>query len=415
RFLRDGWLGPAFDSADDQWRELRESLPPISAAIAAHGLLSLLVRKTCPTEEAHEVSVSLLAGSTNVCTRVSGGAGAGAANALAAASPPRTTSMPLLPMGKLGRRRVLLNSAVSVAFLAVLHGAHAVFPVALVCGAFAVGQTLKGTRLALPATWAMAVGLIWLKEKWHGALTFGAVLGEGFAGLDGLRGLHPWRLSFNLAVLRIVSFNVDLHWAELRRRRSHAPGPAGPPGNDDQVPRHGEVDIHEYSSRVLAHRPMTEYSLWHCLCYAFYAPLYLAGPTLTFNAFVSHMACPQRSYGRARMIFYLVRFVFALLLLEWSVHNLPVFALARTGSLELLSFRPEILALFVYTILLIMWLKFLVIWRLFRFWALCDGVEPPENMQKCMSNNYSVVGFWKGWHCSFNRWLVRYIFIPLGG
>ena len=45
------------------------------------------------------------------------------------------------------------------------------------------------------------------------------------------------------------------------------------------------------------------------------------------------------------------------------------------------SFRPEILALFVYTILLIMWLKFLVIWRLFRFWALCDGVEPPENMQ----------------------------------
>lgn len=45
------------------------------------------------------------------------------------------------------------------------------------------------------------------------------------------------------------------------------------------------------------------------------------------------------------------------------------------------SFKPEVLALFAYTILLIMWLKFLVIWRLFRLWALCDGVEPPENMQ----------------------------------
>ena len=44
------------------------------------------------------------------------------------------------------------------------------------------------------------------------------------------------------------------------------------------------------------------------------------------------------------------------------------------------SFSSGILALFVYTILLIMWLKFLVIWRVFRFWALCDGVEPPENM-----------------------------------
>lgn len=35
--------------------------------------------------------------------------------------------------------------------------------------------------------------------------------------------------------------------------------------------------------------------------------------------------------------------------------------------------------------------------------------------QKCMSNNYSVANFWKGWHCSFNRWLVRYIYVPLGG
>lgn len=36
-------------------------------------------------------------------------------------------------------------------------------------------------------------------------------------------------------------------------------------------------------------------------------------------------------------------------------------------------------------------------------------------VQKCMTNNYSVVGFWKGWHCSFNKWLVRYIYVPLGG
>ena len=32
-----------------------------------------------------------------------------------------------------------------------------------------------------------------------------------------------------------------------------------------------------------------------------------------------------------------------------------------------------------------------------------------------MSNNYTVRGFWRAWHCSFNRWLVRYIYIPLGG
>lgn len=35
---------------------------------------------------------------------------------------------------------------------------------------------------------------------------------------------------------------------------------------------------------------MAEYSLWHCLCYSFYAPQYLAGPTITFNAFLSHVS-----------------------------------------------------------------------------------------------------------------------------
>lgn len=60
---------------------------------------------------------------------------------------------------------------------------------------------------------------------------------------------------------------------------------------------------------------------------------------------------------------------------------MPPFALFCSGLRLRCSFQPEILGMFVYTILLIMWLKFLVIWRLFRFWALCDGVEPPENMQ----------------------------------
>ncbi|CAM9986853.1 unnamed protein product, partial [Sphacelaria rigidula] len=124
------------------------------------------------------------------------------------------------------------------------------------------------------------------------------------------------------------------------------------------------------------------------------------------------MASPQRSFGKLRLLAYLLRLVFAFCLLEIGLRKLPVFALARAGNL---NFRPEVLAGFIFVILKLMWLKFLVIWRLFRLWALCDGVEPPENMQRCMSNNYSVANFWKGWHCSFNRWLVRYIYVPLGG
>ncbi|MCO5555107.1 hypothetical protein L7F22_008648 [Adiantum nelumboides] len=62
-----------------------------------------------------------------------------------------------------------------------------------------------------------------------------------------------------------------------------------------------------------------------------------------------------------------------------------------------------------------MWLKFLLIWRFFRFWALADGVETVENMPRCINNCYDLEGFWKSWHASYNRWLVRYLYIPLGG
>ena len=119
-------------------------------------------------------------------------------------------------MGELGRRRVLLNVAVSIAFAGLMHGTHAIFPVVFVCAAYLTGHTLRGTPLAQPVTWVMAVGLIWLKERWFRVFTFEALLGAGFAGLDQYRGMHPWRLSFNLAVLRVVSFNIDLHWAELQ-------------------------------------------------------------------------------------------------------------------------------------------------------------------------------------------------------
>lgn len=36
-------------------------------------------------------------------------------------------------------------------------------------------------------------------------------------------------------------------------------------------------------------------------------------------------------------------------------------------------------------------------------------------MIRCVANNYSTLGFWRSWHRSYNLWVVRYIYIPLGG
>ncbi len=65
--------------------------------------------------------------------------------------------------------------------------------------------------------------------------------------------------------------------------------------------------------------------------------------------------------------------------------------------------------------LFFLWFKFMIFWRFARLWALMDGVETVENMNRCVMNNYSFQSFWRAWHRSFNQWLIRYLFIPLGG
>ncbi|PWN50587.1 glycerol uptake protein 1, partial [Violaceomyces palustris] len=59
--------------------------------------------------------------------------------------------------------------------------------------------------------------------------------------------------------------------------------------------------------------------------------------------------------------------------------------------------------------------KLLIPWRFFRLWAMSDGVDAPENMIRCMANNYSTLGFWRSWHRSYNLWNIRYIYAPVGG
>ena len=56
-----------------------------------------------------------------------------------------------------------------------------------------------------------------------------------------------------------------------------------------------------------------------------------------------------------------------------------------------------------------------MIWRGFRLWAALDGVDAPENLPSCISVHHSLASFWRSWHASFNQWLVRYLYVPLGG
>lgn len=101
------------------------------------------------------------------------------------------------------------------------------------------------------------------------------------------------------------------------------------------------------------------------------------------------------------------------------------FAIARTRAMrgrngltvweQLFEGKLFVLLWFTYILLKLIWLKFLIIWRFARLVTLLDDFDCPENMGKCMSNHKSIQQFWKSWHASFNLWLVRYLYVPLGG
>jgi D-alanyl-lipoteichoic acid acyltransferase DltB (MBOAT superfamily) len=88
-----------------------------------------------------------------------------------------------------------------------------------------------------------------------------------------------------------------------------------------------------------------------------------------------------------------------------------VVAIAKAKAWE--DDYPVELGMIAYFNLKLIWMKLLIIWRFFRFWAMADGFVVDENMLRCMSNVYSIRSFWRMWHRSYNRWTIRYIVDPI--
>jgi protein-cysteine N-palmitoyltransferase HHAT len=340
RFVRPAWprsissLG--MDLADDQWREYRSNLPILCALMLGHAALSRAVRA--------------VAADTSSAT--------------------------------VGSLRTGMNLTVSLIFIFVMHGLHALFPLALASGSYFLGKALAGTPLCVPVTWVYALSLLWVKEYTYRGFVFGSVFGSVGDALDGrhLRGMHPWHLTLNLLVLRLISFNLDLHWA-VKTARGDAPvvvqhqhsataaTAADKKHDDDAVIVTGStaaggaaaaaaaVDVLSERGRVRTPHPLDSYNLHYCLAYCFYTPLYLAGPILSYNTFVSYMrspAVPSKGY----LLQHTARLLLAVVLLESALRVAPTFALARSGLFRQLT--PGSLAVFGYAVLNAMWLKFLV-------------------------------------------------------
>ncbi|KAF8193374.1 glycerol transporter [Pholiota molesta] len=298
---------------------------------------------------------------------------------------PRTSHLHLIPT----------NVVLSLLMIVALHGSSAIKILLIMAVNYLIAKKCRSSRLAPFLTWAFN-GLVLFGNEIYSGYRFGAIL-PGLAALDSFSGIYPrWHVNFNITMLRLISFNMDYYWACR---------------NSENVDQAALAQPNE-KQRVNVPHSQEDYSLMNYVAYILYPPLYIAGPIITFNDFMWQHRKPIPVNVRSN-IMYLVRFVCCYLTMECILHYMYVVAIKDRKAW--VGDSPAEIALLGFWNLIVVWLKLLIPWRFFRAWALLDGIDPPENMVRCMVNNYSALGFWRSWHRSYNLWIIRYIYVPLGG
>lgn len=348
--LSSGWLfGRQIDNSDRQYRSFRDNVPALTLlALAYPALQSIYIR---------------------LATRLH-----------PAISKDNTYHVPFVIF-------------VSVLHLIGLHGTSVIKIFTILTVNYYIGKGFRGSRSGPLLTWVFNAIVLFASERIEGHLF--ASLHPSLSPLDAFEGIYPrWHISFNITMLRLISFNVDYYWACNSR---NATDPGSRPSEKERTMTPHSPELYSYANYV---------------AYVLFPPLYIAGPILTFNNFLWQLRRPQE-IPRHFLLSYLTRFFICFITMEFILHFMYVVAIKDTNAW--VGDTPLELSMIGFWNLIIVWLKLLIPWRFFRLWSLASGIDPPENMVRCMANNYSTTGFWRSWHRSYNLWIVRYMYIPLGG
>ncbi|KAF9007390.1 glycerol transporter [Cyathus striatus] len=261
---------------------------------------------------------------------------------------------------------------------------------------FAIAKLCRGSKVAPLLTWAFNGGILFANETFHG-YQFES-LSPALAFLDQYEGIYArWHILFNITIFA---------WS---RSTWTTTGLARCTGTQRRVDSTGKLTDKQRQS--IPH-PEAFYSYVNYLVYALYPPLYIGGPIMAFNDFVWQLRRPT-GITTSAIARYTIRFFISFFTMEFILHFMYVVAIKDKKAWA--GDSPAEISMIGFWNLIIVWLKLLIPWRFFRLWALLDGMDPPENMVRCMANNYSPLGFWRSWHRSYNLWIIRYIYIPLGG
>ncbi|CAG8540046.1 22521_t:CDS:2, partial [Racocetra persica] len=197
-------------------------------------------------------------------------------------------------------------------------------------------------------TWIFNLGVLFLNET-YGNYGF-ENLNKDLAFLDSNRGLITrWDVTFNICMLRLVSFNMDYYW-------SFHPSNNSPERNDRDLAPLTEKD------RIIGPCFREDYNFIYYLSYALYAPLYLAGPIITYNNFIAQLRYPCEINLKETLI-YGARLFVAIMIMEFMLHYTYVVAIVKSKAWE--GDSPLELAMIGVLNLELVWLKW-VDWPHYR-------------------------------------------------
>ncbi|KAL0477418.1 membrane-bound O-acyltransferase [Acrasis kona] len=307
---------------------------------------------------------------------------------------------------------------ISLPLLLYLFKLSIVFPLAIYTVNYMISRIFQHRRLNVVITWIFNLAILF-SSKYYDGYRFYQMFGPDYLYLDDHRGVLRWEVYFNIMFCRLISYNVDYHDSCVSYQQKQD-------GTSSKVEIKSEWD--EVRQRMSEEFDLVDdFGILRYFSYLLYVPLFIAGPVISYSAFISYVERkPQQQVNTRERIISTIQVVIYMAILDIGLHFIyaaglndkgawktgPNSILERYGIEQMSAVRAATTG---FATLLYMYMKFLVIWRFFRVWALWDGVNPPENMNRCIINNNTVSGFWRSWHSSLNVWIVKYIYVPMGG
>ncbi|XP_004578733.2 protein-cysteine N-palmitoyltransferase HHAT [Ochotona princeps] len=158
------------------------------------------------------------------------------------------------------------------------------------------------------------------------------------------------------------------------------------------------------------------YSFPWMLAYVFYYPVFHNGPILSFPEFTAQMQ--QQELGLRKTSLGVLAWGLGRLLCWWVLAELMAHLMymhAIYSSIPLLeTVSCWTLGGLALAHVLFFYVKYLVLFGVPALLMRLDGLTPPP-LPRCVSTMFSFTGMWRYFDVGLHNFLIRYVYVPLGG